>query len=158
MTNKGESFESTVEDIEKEHGIVDPSKKKKPLIVIDSAGRYWRYTDDRTFKWRVRPDGSRFYRAWEEYQLKKRWQEKLIANEKDKEVKKLLKEEIELSGGATAQQWSDFEKKKESARSRGKRVHDNIKPQINYNSRGDMFVVDKEPKPEQKKNGMRGGE
>ena len=157
MTNKGESFESTVENIEQQYGIiVDKNKNKKPQIVIDSAGRYWRYTEDRSFRWRVRADGSRFYRPHDEYLLRKQYFAKMIAAEKDEEERKLLEEEIEYAvfGVESAQHWADFVKKKEDAKRRGKKVYDydhDIKPNFYYNKKGDLFLIENKKKNKKKK-------
>jgi hypothetical protein len=127
MTNKGESFEGAVEEIEKEHGIVVHRNKSKSQIeiIVDSHGRYWRYTADRTFKWRVRPDGSPFYRPLEETKNWNHKWEKIIASEKDKEVKQLADRELLYCNmGGTASQWQNLDRRKEDAKARGKKVHE----------------------------------
>lgn len=124
MTRGGESFEDAIEDIERENGIIGDPKKHKPRIeiVADEYGRFWRYNETGTMKWRVDINGNGLNLGWEKMVEEEKFWERLLANEQDLEVKAVLEEEnLYRSVGGTANQWQQLEEKKDDLRRRGKR-------------------------------------
>ncbi len=101
-------------------GLAEP-KPPRIQIQADQNGHFWRFNESGTIKWRTDMYGNALNLGEKAQAAEmKRWQQ-LIENEKDPEIKELLKEEEAFtSGGGSANEWQDLNRRKEDARSRGK--------------------------------------
>lgn len=128
MTGGGQAGTKIRESLEKRlrrQGIPLPRDltEESPGIIKDEQGRYWKFNEHRTMRWRVDEYGNdltlknRADKINEEFA---QWQH-LINNEKDPEVLSLLREEELYDGaGGSANQWARLDKKKEDIRKQGK--------------------------------------
>ncbi len=126
-----------------------------PDIVQDQHGRYWKYNENHTVKWRVDERGN-------DLTLKNRFDslraedakwKNLIDNEKDASVKELLEEErLYDSVGGSASQWSELDEKKRDLRAKGK-----VMPQTPVDIRRNLAelttVIEEEEEEEEEEEG-----